>query len=169
MSEWYEENDDSEQQANSQETGKGLRAQLERALAERDEARKKSSELGAKFRRAEIAGFLRDNGWSPKVAKYVPPDVDPTTEALNKWVEEEGAELFGLKKAESNSETPAEESGGEQSQTVSPEVQDAFRQISATASAAHVPQGKEADQLAHMLTLNDSQLREYLQANGASF
>ncbi len=169
MSEWYEENDDSEQQADSQETGKGLRGQLEKALRERDEARKKSSELGAKFRRAEIAGFLRDNGWSPKVAKYVPPDVDPTTEALNKWVEEEGAELFGLKKAESESETPTEQGEGNTGTAVPPDVQDAFRQISATASAAHVPQGKEADQLAHMLTLNDSQLREYLQANGAAF
>lgn len=93
----YDDNDYEESE--SRNTGKGLRAQLEAALAklEATEAKLKERELAE--REISVTSFLESRGLNPKVKDLIPPTVD-TVEALEEWTSTY-AEVFGLAAAQS--------------------------------------------------------------------
>ncbi|MGY0232753.1 hypothetical protein [Longispora urticae] len=50
--------------------------------------------LKTEVRNTNLANILKEKGLDPKVGGLVPKDIEPTPEALGKWVEEYGS-LFG--------------------------------------------------------------------------
>lgn len=59
----------------------------------------KLAELTNAQRKGVVESFLANKGLNPKVAKFIPSDIDPTESALNQWVEEYG-DVFGLAQSE---------------------------------------------------------------------
>lgn len=75
-------------------TGKGLRAQLEAALKAKDELEAKFAQVAGKARRAEIETVLVTRGANPRIAQFVPADIEG--DAIAKWLDE-NADLFAPK------------------------------------------------------------------------
>jgi hypothetical protein len=72
-------------------TGKGLRAQLEAALKAKDELEHKYMEASLKARRAEIEAVLVTRNANPKIAQFVPANIEG--DEIAKWLDE-NADLF---------------------------------------------------------------------------
>lgn len=105
MSDWDDDdNDINQQQGNKGGQGGGLRAQLEAALKANKELRGELDKTKAQLRTEAVARVVQAKGLKPKVSKLIPADVEPTEEAITKWLEEWG-DVFG---GESLKETPAE-------------------------------------------------------------
>lgn len=58
----------------------------------------KLSELQSAQRDTVVKSFLTEQGLNPKVAKFIPADIEPSAEALSQWVGEYG-DVFGLQVA----------------------------------------------------------------------
>jgi hypothetical protein len=105
----YEDAEDFDTQAPAQ--GKDLVKDLRKQLAEKAKTEKAlADELAAlrkQSRDSSISGFLNDAGISPKVAKLIPSDVEPTQEAVSQWLEEYG-DVFGVQKTEQEVTPPSE-------------------------------------------------------------
>jgi len=67
--------------------GRGLRAQLERALNENKALKENLDKLAGEARTRGIEGLLSKKGVPAKVAALVPRDVEATEEGLGKWLE----------------------------------------------------------------------------------
>lgn len=91
---------------------KGLRAQLEKALAENKELKTELQTVKSTVREKTVAEVLTAKGVNAKIAKFIPSDVDGE-EALTAWLEE-NAEIFGFTTNETNNteapSTPAVDS-----------------------------------------------------------
>lgn len=165
MAEWYDTDDDeneTSEEFNPRETNpKNLRAQLKKVLADNAELKTKNSELQVNLRKSSIGSYFRDKGINPKLARYVPVDLDPTEENLAKWIEDDG-ELFNIKPAEKPADgtTPPPEGDGTQkpAETVSEgstaSFEQAWNQINGTTSTA-LPPGKEGDLMSQIASAND--------------
>lgn len=100
---------------------KNLRKALREANTKRAEAERTLSERAKTDRTRALADVLKDKGVPEKAAKYFPADTEPTPEAVDKWLEEDG-DLFGIVRQE-----------------VAPEVRDAAQRI--TGATATAPSG----------------------------
>lgn len=112
-----------------QPTGKGLRAQLEKALAERNEFQAKYEEAARKARQSELRTYLAAHDLNPKIAQFIPPDVEGD-DGLNKWLQENG-ELFGVQAPKPQAEP----------QQVDPAVVAAAQKLQGLAQASSAPAG----------------------------
>jgi hypothetical protein len=131
----FEEEDDLGQppKANSNDLIKQLR-KAQRAAEKR--AKELESELfGLRSERREsvIKNVLEEKGLSPKIARFIPSDLEPTADALTLWIEENG-DVFGL---------PS------QQQTSTPDLA-TLRQIDAVTAGAVTP-----DKIENMLLRMD--------------
>lgn len=72
---------------------KDLRKQIDKLTQERDNALAAHAPLQAKLRQREIADVLTERGLKPKIAKFIPADVE--MDKLDSWLQE-NAEVFGL-------------------------------------------------------------------------
>jgi hypothetical protein len=107
---------------------------LVRKLRKADRAKEKrikelETELGSLRsvqREATIKTVLESKGVSPKVAKFIPQDIETSAEAIDSWIEE-NAEIFGLVKAQ-------------QQQQAEPDLA-TLRQIDAVTANAQSPAG----------------------------
>jgi hypothetical protein len=96
---------DSGSGADEQEpTGKGLRAQLEKALAEKAELAQKYEEAARKARQSELQTFLAGRELNPKIAQFIPDGVEGE-EGISKWLDENG-ELFGVAPSKPQEQKP---------------------------------------------------------------
>lgn len=89
------------------------------------ELQEQLNSLKSQQREAVVGNFLAENGLNPKVAKFIPSDIDPTADSLRQWVNEYG-DVFGLQPAQA------------------PEVQqnlELMRQINAVTNGASTPVG----------------------------
>lgn len=107
--------------ANDNDLVKSLRKALKEANTKRAEAERTLAERAKTDRTRALADVLREKGVPEKAAKYFPSDTEPTPEAVDKWLEEDG-DLFGITKQE-----------------VAPEVRDAAQRI--TGATANAPSG----------------------------
>ncbi len=96
--------DDDETEPQQQTQGKGLRQQLEAALKRNKELETQLTETKGQLRKEAVARVIQGKGYKAKVAKLIPGDVDPTDEAISKWLEEWG-DVFGT---DNLKETPVE-------------------------------------------------------------
>lgn len=84
---------DGDYEDGQESSGKGLRGQLEQALADKKALEAEVAELRGKARQTEVSNVLTAKGVNPKVAKFIPADVEGE-EGISKWLEE-NADLFG--------------------------------------------------------------------------
>lgn len=73
---------------------KDLRKQLNEALKARKAAEEELGQYKSQLRERSVAEVLQAKGINPKVAKFLPSDVDGE-EAIGAWLEE-NADLFGV-------------------------------------------------------------------------
>lgn len=119
--------DESEQPRRAE--GNDLVRQLRKAQRT---AEKKAKELETELlalrsaqRETVINSVLESKGLNPKVAKFIPVDVDPSEDAINQWIGEYG-DVFGIAQAV------------QESQNVSPDLA-TLRQIDAVTQGAVTP------------------------------
>ncbi len=78
----------------TEESGKGLRAQLEQALKEKKQLEGEMQSLRGKVRQTEVTQFLSTKGVNAKIAKFIPSDIEGE-EAIDGWLQE-NADVFGF-------------------------------------------------------------------------
>jgi glutamyl/glutaminyl-tRNA synthetase len=74
---------------------KSLRKALKEANRQVTEYKTAADQAAKENRSRTLADALKAKGLSEKAAKYFPADVDPTPEAIDNWLAEDG-ELFGI-------------------------------------------------------------------------
>jgi len=121
-----------------QQSGSGLRQQLEAALAEKKAMGEKLAALEAKDRAAGLAAGLKAAGLGESAAKFYPKDADTGEAAVEAWAEE-------LKAAVPQQAPPAPEPAAPPAATLPPEAQRVMQQVQdAAASAPAAEQGLTA-------------------------
>ena len=111
--------------ANDSDLVKNLRKALKDANTKRAEAERTLAERAKTDRTRALADVLKEKGLPEKAAKYFPADVEPTPEAVDKWLEEDG-DLFGVAKEVTSAP---------------PEVRDSAQRI--TAATGSAPSGTQ--------------------------
>lgn len=128
MSNVYQDFDDEELE--SEETGGDLVSQLRKATKKKDKQLKELMEelnsIKSSQRANSIKSVLAERNLNPKIANFIPSDLDASPEAIDNWIAE-NAEVFGLKV-----EKPQ----------VAPDVA-TLRQIDAVAANAQIPVGND--------------------------
>jgi hypothetical protein len=126
MSNVYQDFDDEELE--SEQEGGDLVSQLRRATKKKDKQLKELMEELSSIKTAQrtnsIKSVLAEKKLNPKIANFIPADLDSSPEAIDNWIAE-NAEVFGLQV---------------QKQEVSPDIA-TLRQIDAVAASANVPIG----------------------------
>ena len=124
---WVDDEDlEVDEQPESNDLVKKLR-KADRAKEKRiKELETELSGLRSVQREASIKSVLESKGVSPKIAKFTPQDIEPSSEALEAWIDE-NAEIFGLQKVE---------------QQEAPDLA-ALRQIDAVTANAQSPAGMD--------------------------
>ena len=128
MSNVYQDFD--EEELESEETGGDLVSQLRKATKKKDKQLKELMEelnsIKSSQRTNSIKSVLAERNLNPKIANFIPSDLDASPEAIDNWIAE-NAEVFGLKV-----EKPQ----------VAPDVA-TLRQIDAIAANAQIPVGND--------------------------
>jgi hypothetical protein len=122
---------------------KQLRKELKAKTKALSEYETKMVSLESERRQNVIKSVLESKGVSPKIAKFIPNDVEPSAEVIESWIEE-NADVFGLTAVRQDQ--------------VQPDLA-TLRQIDAVAASAQSP--AMMDDL--MLRINDAQSMEELQ------
>lgn len=79
------------------QNAKGFRSHLAKVEKENKELRATNDKLLTQVRMSTITQVLTTKGVNTKIARLVPADVEPTVEAVEKWLED-NAELFPITK-----------------------------------------------------------------------
>ena len=88
-----------------------LRAALRAKGEEVTRERRRAETAEKQSRSSTLADILREKGVSPKVAAFVPADVEPTADAIGAWLEEFG-DVFGVQKDDGQNQQVSEQTGG---------------------------------------------------------
>lgn len=123
---WYDENDEDTNQ-DGQNLVQNLRAQLKAKAKTEKELADKLTALEVRVRVQDVGAVLKSAGVNEKVARLIPSDVEPTAEAVNKWLEEY-KDVFGI----TVTETPTEPD---------PDVVSQMTAMSNVANSGQVPGG----------------------------
>ena len=98
----YEDDDDF-----TEDSGNDLVKQLRKASKQKDkelnELRSQFESLSKGQRDRSIKDALASRGINPKIASFIPQDIDPTEESVSKWLEDY-ADVFGIET--SQTQTP---------------------------------------------------------------
>jgi hypothetical protein len=132
MSNTYQEwDDDDEDVIQSQQSESDLLKQLRKELKIKSkvlsEMEGQLSSIKTEQRQSVIKSVLESKGVSPKIAKFIPADIEASSEAVDNWIAD-NADVFGL-----TVQTPAD---------VQPDLA-ALRQIDAVTANAQSPAGIE--------------------------
>lgn len=130
---WEDDDDfdfeDEEAQPRMVETGNDLVKKLRKAqrLTEKrnKELETELNELRSAQRENVVKSVLAERGLNPKVAKFIPSDVETTADALTQWIEDNG-DVFGYQ--------PAVQDTAEI---------DSLRRIESTVANAQIPAGSD--------------------------
>lgn len=164
----YEEDEEQAQQ----QLPKGFRTQLNKVTKENRELREANDKLLKQVRETAISQVLSTKGVDAKVAKLVPADIEPTAEAVEKWLADWG-DVFTPKSSEGkgSQEAGEENSTGEgEGDTEGAEFAATMGRISAATNGAQPP-GKQADLLNQLndKSLTQEKLMELIAAHGGGF
>jgi hypothetical protein len=125
----FEDYSDEPQRGSSSEALKKVRRaerakdkQLKEALAELENLRKAQRE-------SIVGKVLSEKGVNPKVAAFIPQDIEPNAESVSSWLEQYG-DVFGVSVQESST-----------AQAVDPSDMVALQQMNAVTSGALLPEG----------------------------
>lgn len=98
--------DEYENDSNDVSEPKGLRAQLEKALAENKELKTELQTVKGTVREKTVSEVLTAKGVNAKIAKFIPSDIEGE-EALSQWLEE-NSDVFGFTTNTSSNEAPTQ-------------------------------------------------------------
>lgn len=93
---WNDDTDSNDGGGQQGSNGGGLRKQLEQALARLKTLEGENETLKTQTRQAAISTLLTEKKYDAKVAKLIPKDVEPTADAVKKWLDEYG-DVFNIK------------------------------------------------------------------------
>lgn len=164
MSQWTFDDDEQEQQQEQPAKGNGLREHLKRLEAENKQLKEQNSKYGAQLRKQAVTGVITSKGYDPRIAAFIPADVDSTPEAVETWLKEYG-DLFGGAKASS-----APEGDDEGDEAAEAELAAAFGRMGRATAAGKVAATKEADLMARLSdpSLTQDQLMDLIASAGAT-
>lgn len=94
---WDDEDDDDDVQVSYQSESdliKQMRKQLKQEQRLRKEAESKVNELSASQKERIIKDVLSSRGVNPKIAKFIPADIETSEDAINLWLES-NSDVFG--------------------------------------------------------------------------
>ena len=91
----YEDDDDFTQDDSSNDLVKQLRKASKQKDKELQELRSQFESLSKGQRERAIKDALASRGINPKIASFIPQDIDPTEESVSKWLEDY-ADVFGI-------------------------------------------------------------------------
>lgn len=94
--------DEDDDNTPSEPAGKGLRAQLEKVLAEKAEVEKNFADLKAQARTFKVDAVLKARGVNPKVSKFIGDDV----EDIDAWLDD-NSDVFGFTLSDKAPDEPA--------------------------------------------------------------
>jgi len=148
----YEDDDDF-----TEDTSNDLVKQLRKASKQKD---KELNELRSQFesltkgqRDRTIKDALASRGINPKIASFIPQDIDPTEESVSKWLEDY-ADVFGIEV--SQTQTP----------NVSPADAASYKRMTNTADSGSSPE-HNADIMQRLLNTNSrEELDEVIRTSG---
>ncbi len=149
---------DGDYEDGQESSGKGLRGQLEQALADKKALEAEVAELRGKARQTEVSNVLTAKGVNPKVAKFIPTDVEGE-EGISKWLEE-NADLFGA--------TSQDDDTQQQDAGIAPEVKESASRLQNLGSSAQSP-SKLDDIAARMASVQTSEELQELWAEAQRF
>lgn len=149
---------DGDYEDGQESSGKGLRGQLEQALADKKALEAEVAELRGKARQTEVSNVLTAKGVNPKVAKFIPADVEGE-EGISKWLEE-NADLFGA--------TSQDDDTQQQDAGIAPEVKESASRLQNLGSSAQSP-SKLDDIEARMASAQTSEELQELWAEAQRF
>jgi hypothetical protein len=96
---WEDDDFDTEDETPQRVTGDDLVKKLRKADRAKEkrirELESQLNELTAKERKSLVQNVLSERGINPKIAAFIPADIDFTPEAINTWIEEY-ADVFGI-------------------------------------------------------------------------
>lgn len=155
MSEYDYEDDDFTTEDTS---GNDLVKQLRKASKQKD---KELSELRSQFdslskgqRERTIKDALASRGINPKIASFIPQDIDPSEESVSKWLEDY-ADVFGYESTQTQA-----------SPNVSPADAAAYKRMTNTADSGASPE-HNADIMQRLLnTKSKEELDEVIRLSG---
>jgi len=102
----YDEDDDLDFEDQPQDVVKQLR-KVNRTLEKRlKELEQEATSLKTQTRQRTVKDVLTQKGINPKVAAFIPQDLDVTEEAVTNWLNEYG-DVFGVKQEDTESESKA--------------------------------------------------------------
>lgn len=114
---------------------KALRDALDAEKAKNKDLTERLSKLEGAQRQSAVQSVITAKGLSPKVAKLIPSDVEPTEDAVTAWLEEYG-DVFGASTPSAEGEGVDDSSAG----TTVPEAdQTALQAIQASAGSGVTP------------------------------
>ena len=108
---------------------KKLRAQIKQLSKERDALTEELTGYRQKERSRVIETVLTSRGVNPKVARYVPQDIEATEDSVAAWLAENG-DVFGVQ---------PEPATQQQAQQAPPPEADPFRRMAAVEQNAQLP------------------------------
>jgi hypothetical protein len=91
----YEDDDDFTTDDSSNDLVKQLRKASKQKDKELNELRSQFESLSKGQRDRSIKDALASRGINPKIASFIPQDIDPTEESVSKWLEDY-ADVFGI-------------------------------------------------------------------------
>jgi hypothetical protein len=91
----YEDDDDFTMDDSSNDLVKQLRKASKQKDRELNELRSQFESLSQGQRERSIKDALASRGINPKIASFIPQDIDPTEESVSKWLEDY-ADVFGI-------------------------------------------------------------------------
>ena len=95
MSNYDYEDDDDFTEDSSNDLVKQLRKASKQKDKELNELRSQFESLSKGQRERSIKDALASRGINPKIASFIPQDIDPTEESVSKWLEDY-ADVFGI-------------------------------------------------------------------------
>lgn len=120
--------------------GSNLVRDLRKQLRDKGKAEKdlnaEVDKLKSQLRETNVSNVLKAKGVKPKVASLIPTDVEPTEEAIEKWLTEWG-DVFNIERAEGDDD-------GSEGEETSPDQEQLDRINKTTQSAQPPAAGSEA-------------------------
>jgi len=139
----YEDDDDF-----TEDTGNDLVKQLRKASKQKDkelnELRSQFDSLSKGQRERTIKDALASRGINPKIASFIPSDIDPTEESVSKWLEDY-ADVFGYESSQTQA-TP----------NVNPADAASYKRMTNTADSGTSPE-HNADIMQRLLNTNSKE------------
>lgn len=163
MTEWHldDEDDDTQGEKPAGKGGNGLRAHLKKLEEQNRELAEANKRFAAQLRERTITDVIAGKGLDKRIAKFIPADVETSTEAVEKWLGEYG-DLFGAK-------TPAAPEGDDDAGEDDDEMVQLYGRMGKATAGARTPGTKEAAVMARLNdpTLTQEQLLQLIASGGA--